>query len=196
MKLKREWRHRTVRIDALRNSGHIVTALFLASLSACSSCPPFRASWYLADSKGEAQQEDVTPPLIYLALLNEGTSTTTLKQVIVNPEGGITVPVIQRTIIRATEPAGHLAIEPPRAEAARSVHDGEGRLPDTPWRPGELLVFRVKGQKSDGRCSLPVVVRVECDAGCAKTQLVSGVMPNYLHKAWVEQCQPLKATTP
>jgi hypothetical protein len=130
--------------------------------------------------------------VVFLALLNEGTASVGLKRVIVNPKGGITLPATQLTLNRSGEPSGSMVVVPPPDQAASGIPAQEGAMPKTDWQPGELLIFQVKNQQPGARCSFPIAVQIQCDDGCARTQAVSGALPNYLHKAWVDQCQPLK----
>lgn len=173
-----------------------------ATLVGCSSCPPFRASWYL----DEDPPKDGDPPGIYLALLNEGRDRVNLSQVTVNPKGGTTLPFSQLTVKMSEPPAGQMVLLPPKP--VKRVSSAEQDAADAPflkggapfkareWLPGQLLVFRVRDAIDEKRCSLPVVVQIECDKHCGRTQTVSGALPNYLHAAWIDRCIAMPETTP
>lgn len=204
-------------MNVLQTRG-VVAAVALAGLSACASGPAFRASWYLDPDPPTAGQ----PPGIYLALLNEGRDKVRLSQVVVNPEGGAGWPPL--IVGRSAGGTGQMVILPPKTSAgskaaddARSIEqkeladarqttdqealdrrhlNHEPRLIARDWLPGQLLVFRVRDKDADRPCSLPVLVRVRCGEGCAGTQVVSGVLPNYLHAAWIDACNAVELAQP
>ena len=139
----------------------VAAVLALAALAGCSTCPPFRAAWYLHDpvaaTAAAASAPSAPPAGLYLALLHEGSETSALTRVVVNPVGL----------------AGGVALPP-------------GSL-GGPWQPGELRVFYVGTQL--GRCSIPVAVKVECGGSCRPVaRAVSGALPNALSDTWLSVC--------
>lgn len=159
----------------------------------------------------------VGPPIVYLALLNEGRETVRLTQVVVNSSA----PWVERVFHSPVRRTGHMVITPPNDEEtdenkkakkggsavdAKPVGDNQpiesgkpytkGEFAVESWKPGELLVFKVMDTLPRGTeghaCSVPVTVQIQCGEGCSKTQPVSGALPNYLHKSWVDHCQPLR----
>lgn len=173
-----------------------------AALAGCSSCPPFRASWYL----DEAPPKEGDPPGVYLALLHEGRKPVDLSQVVVNPQGGATLPFSQLSVNMPERPAGGMALLPPKPvppvpPAEKEADDGPLPKRGTPfkaqpWLPGQLLVFRVRDATEKKQCSLPVMVQIECGGHCGRAQPVSGALPNYLHPAWIAHCSAKLETTP
>ncbi|WP_144289895.1 hypothetical protein [Ideonella sp. A 288] len=122
------------------------------ALCGCQSCPPYRAGWYLNDAPPAA-------PTVFLALLHEGQTPTTVKRVILNPgtEGASGWSLgLNRTL-----PTGGLLLLP-----ASSFESDGGPF---------------------GICQLPVAVRIECTAGTRQFP-VTGTLPNYLHDGWLQAC--------
>ena len=98
-------------------------------------------------------------PTIYLALLNEGTQELPLEQVVLNPIG---------------------------ADGRGDVAFASATVPPEVLKPGRLLLLDVGAML--GQCHLPVAVKLSCGDGRARTQAVSGLLPNYLHSKWTEVC--------
>jgi hypothetical protein len=85
-------------------AAHAMPALLAAALAGCSSCPPFRASWYLDETV--ARKDGF--PIVYLALLNEGSRTVRLTELIVNPQGSTTLPLTRLTLHASPLPGGNM----------------------------------------------------------------------------------------
>lgn len=147
-----------------------VWTVAVAALVGCSTCPPFRAGWYLHDPVASAASApDAAASGIYLALLHQGKEAVSLKQVVINPTGS---------------DADGVVVSPAAREGAGEV-----------WKPGQLRLFHF--DKDFETCSLPVAVRIECDQRCSRTESVSGALPNYLHDAWLKQClRPAASSSP
>lgn len=182
----------------------VAVALMLTAIAGCSSCPPFRASWYLEERQPMAPSTVVASgassavPVIYLALLNEGAREVRLTKVVVNPQDP-KQDWWQRILPSSGARPGNMWI---RSSEINGQDNGkqaeEGELPggEKRWKPGELLLFKVVDKafldEEERACSLPVAVQIKCGDDCSKTQPVSGTLPNYLHTAWVHSCQPMK----
>lgn len=62
--------------------------------------------------------------------------------------------------------------------------------------PGELRMFDLKPNKLPVCVLLPVTVQIHCVGHSSRTQAVSGALPNYLHRNWLESCPRIKAASP
>jgi hypothetical protein len=143
---------------------HAPLAIALTLLAGCASKPPFSAGWYLHDPVSippAATPENPAPPRngVYLAILNQSDKPLPLSRIIVNPV--------------TNQQGGGISIPA----------DSAGRA----WLPGEMRVYWLEERL--GRCTLPVEVQIECDAGCRpQRKAVTGGLPTALRDVWLTSC--------
>lgn len=155
----------------------------IAVVAGCahSPCPPFRAAWYVdlpdvgsktatavapaasaasAASAPAAAASAEAAPTIHLALLNDSTQAYRVEKILLNPGG--------------TDSGG--------------VNVIQGKeVPNEAWKPGRLFLVKLESSELS-ECHLPVAVQIHCGNGLSSPQAVSGLLPNYLPKYWLDRC--------